>query len=122
MLLFGDAYNGSRRWLSIGPLSFQPAEYAKPAVILLLASAAVSYTHLDVYKRQSTRSNRERASQMNVRYVVFLTAAAVATVWMCVNYLQLKAQGTRLQKQVTAVSYTHLQMNVKEQVCDLPDG
>ena len=50
-----------------------------------------------------TRSNRERASQMNVRYVVFLTAAAVATVWMCVNYLQLKAQGTRLQKQVTAL-------------------
>ena len=39
VLLFGDAYNGSRRWLSIGPLSFQPAEYAKPAVILLLASA-----------------------------------------------------------------------------------
>ncbi len=38
VLLFGDAYNGSRRWLSIGSLSFQPAEYAKPAVILLLAS------------------------------------------------------------------------------------
>lgn len=37
VLLVGDAYNGSRRWLSIGPLSFQPAEYAKPAVILLLA-------------------------------------------------------------------------------------
>lgn len=39
VLLFGDAYNGSRRWLSMGPLSFQPSEYAKPAVILLLASA-----------------------------------------------------------------------------------
>lgn len=37
VLLVGDAYNGSRRWLSLGPLSFQPAEYAKLAVILLLA-------------------------------------------------------------------------------------
>lgn len=42
VLLFGDAYNGSRRWLSIGPLSFQPAEYAKPAVILLLAGCVSS--------------------------------------------------------------------------------
>ncbi len=42
VLLFGDAYNGSRRWLSIGPLSFQPAEYAKPAVILLLAGTVSS--------------------------------------------------------------------------------
>ena len=42
VLLFGDAYNGSRRWLSIGPLSFQPAEYAKPAVILLLAALVSS--------------------------------------------------------------------------------
>lgn len=37
VLLVGDSYNGSKRWLSLGPLSFQPAEYAKLAVILLLA-------------------------------------------------------------------------------------
>lgn len=42
VLLFGDAYNGSKRWLSIGPLSFQPAEYAKPAVILLLSGVVSS--------------------------------------------------------------------------------
>jgi cell division protein FtsW len=38
VLFFGDEYNGSKRWLSLGPISFQPSEFAKVAVILLLAS------------------------------------------------------------------------------------
>lgn len=37
VLLVGDEYNGSRRWLSLGPFSFQPSEYAKVAVIFFLA-------------------------------------------------------------------------------------
>ena len=28
VVLFGDEYNGSKRWLSLGPFSFQPSEYA----------------------------------------------------------------------------------------------
>lgn len=38
VLLVGDEYNGSKRWLSLGPFSFQPSEFAKVAVILFLAA------------------------------------------------------------------------------------
>lgn len=36
VLLIGDEYNGSKRWLSLGPFSFQPSEFAKVAIILFL--------------------------------------------------------------------------------------
>ena len=33
VLLFGQEINGSKRWLNLGPLSFQPSEFAKAAEV-----------------------------------------------------------------------------------------
>ena len=36
VLLVGQEINGSKRWLNLGPLSFQPSEFAKVSVVLFL--------------------------------------------------------------------------------------
>jgi cell division protein FtsW len=42
VLVAGNSVNGARRWIGVGPLSFQPAEYAKLTVTLYLAAWLVS--------------------------------------------------------------------------------
>ncbi|MBR5509464.1 MAG: cell division protein FtsW [Lachnospiraceae bacterium] len=51
VLFIGDEYNGSKRWLSLGPLSFQPSEFAKLAVVVLLASiVSKNASHMKSWK------------------------------------------------------------------------
>lgn len=37
VLIFGQEINGAKRWLEIGPFSFQPSEFAKIAILIYLA-------------------------------------------------------------------------------------
>lgn len=55
---------------------------------------------------RATKKNRERALQMNMGYVLFLTAAAVIVVFTCVNYLKLQSKSIKLGKEVTALETT----------------
>ena len=53
--------------------------------------------------------NRERTRQMNMAYVLFLTAAAVLCVAFCIIFLQLQTQSTQLQKKAAS-----LQLQLKD--------
>ena len=67
VLFAGNAYNGSRRWLSRGPLSLPPSEFAKLAVILFLA-------------RMVGRQKKKRNSFLNLVFVIALVLPIVALV------------------------------------------
>ena len=49
------------------------------------------------------KRTRERALRMNVPYVSFLTAVSIATVFVCVNFLQLQAQGISYRNQIASL-------------------
>lgn len=54
-----------------------------------------------------TRRNRARAQSLSVGYVLFLTAVCIAAVFLCINFLQLKAKLT-MQSQRIASMETNL--------------
>ncbi len=61
VLVVGRSSHGARRWISIGPLDFQPSEFAKMALVLVLA---------DYYARYERKA----------RSVRYLTSALYGTV------------------------------------------
>ena len=42
----GTTVNGAHRWINIGPMSLQPSEFAKPAVVLLLSAVFYRNTRI----------------------------------------------------------------------------
>lgn len=52
---------------------------------------------------RQARRNREKALRMNVPYVSFLTAVSVATVFVCVNFLQLQSEGISYRNKIASL-------------------
>ena len=52
-------------------------------------------------KAVARRRARARAFQMNKGYVTFLSIAAVACLFICVNYLKLQSSGDGIENQIS---------------------
>lgn len=50
-----------------------------------------------------TRKNRSKAMSMSRGFVVFLSAMSIATMFMCVSYVQLKTEITRQTKKIASL-------------------
>lgn len=75
VLLIGTVGGGAQRWLVLGPLTIQPSEVAKPALILMLALVMTTY-------EDKITSKRRRGGSL--RYGVLLPGALIGAVGVLV--------------------------------------
>lgn len=85
--------------------AYQNAAYVQGNTVRKLAPARIPETRTpDEVRRPSVnhhvRRNREKALQMDLPYVIMLTIAAVCTLYLCVNYLQLQSSITARIKHI----------------------
>ena len=68
------------------------------------------------FRRTQIEAVRERSLSMNLRYVLFLTVAAVAVVTICVYYLKLQATSTQLQKKTVSLQTTLKDLKIENDI------
>ena len=68
------------------------------------------------FRRTQIEAVRERSLSMKLRYVLFLTVAAVAVVTICVYYLKLQATSTQLQKKTVSLQTTLKDLKIENDI------
>ena len=70
-IVFSGSVFGAKNWFTIAGITVQPSEFVKVLLVVALAGVLhpVSYTHLDVYKRQGQlealmKEGREKAARV----------------------------------------------------------
>ncbi len=68
--------------------------------------------------RQAAKANQQRAMQMNPGYILFLSAAMLVTVGICVVFLKLQADVHNNMKQIAALESQILELKTDNDAAD----
>ena len=91
VLFAGKAGNGSTRWLSIGRFQFQPSEFAKLALIIVLAAYIPRCgKHIDSFKAVLVSFILTGVLVLPVLKSNLSTAAIIATIWFVMMVIACK--------------------------------
>jgi len=85
LFLFGTMHQGSKNWIKVGPMSLQPSEFAKPALIMI---TAVLFDRF--YKKLNSRYSEEKL----IFYLLGIILIPAA-LYICIIFFQ-KDLGTAI--------------------------
>ena len=54
-------------------------------------------------KKENIRRNRQRQLQVNFGYTLFLLTAVIASLFVCIKYIQIRAEATNSMKRITSL-------------------
>lgn len=99
----------ARRRVNSGAERYQRTTYEEGSAVRKLSDLPEEEERQELPQRRVSRQtsrNRRRALQMGKGYVLFLAVICAASVLMCVNYLQKKAQVTTQSEEIAAMEST----------------
>ena len=85
LFLFGTMHQGSKNWIKIGPMSLQPSEFAKPALIMITAV---------LFDRFYKKLNSKYSEQKLIFYLLGIILIPAA-MYICIIFFQ-KDLGTSI--------------------------
>jgi len=77
-MLFGENYNGAKRWITIGPIDFQSSEVIKVALVLAFAGYCSARARVRAKNAKKAREGKKQESVLRGAFFDFIVPVGIA--------------------------------------------